>query len=49
MRRPAPGDRCRLTFGPDGNLYISNHGFGPLGTTSGQILKAVLNDDGADD
>ena len=30
-----------LTFGPDGALYISNHGFGPPG---GEILKVEVND-----
>ena len=30
-----------LTFGPDGSLYISNHGFGPPG---GEILKVEVND-----
>ena len=36
-----------LTFGPDGNLYISNYGFGfPSG--AGQILKVTL-DHGRDD
>jgi hypothetical protein len=30
-----------MTFGPDGNLYVSNLGFGsPLG--AGQILKVVV-------
>jgi hypothetical protein len=37
-----------MTFGPDGNLYISNHGFGPLGTTEGQVLKVALDQYGAD-
>ena len=31
-----------LTFGPDGNLYISDWGFGP---PIGRILKVVLPDD----
>ena len=30
-----------LTFGPDGSLYISNHGFGPPG---GEILKVEVKD-----
>jgi hypothetical protein len=30
-----------LTFGPDGALYISNHGFGPPG---GEILKVEVKD-----
>ncbi|MBV9173533.1 MAG: ScyD/ScyE family protein [Chloroflexi bacterium] len=38
-----------MTFGPDGNLYISNHGFGPQGTTGGQVLKVALDDDRGDD
>jgi sugar lactone lactonase YvrE len=33
-----------MTFGPDGNLYVSNNGFGPLGTENGQILKVALHD-----
>ena len=28
-----------MTMGPDGNLYVSNHGFGPPG---GEILKVTL-------
>ena len=32
-----------LTYGPDGTLYVSNHGFGgPAG--AGQVLKVTLND-----
>jgi hypothetical protein len=30
-----------LTIGPDGSLYISNHGFGPPG---GEILKVEVKD-----
>ena len=30
-----------LTFGPDGSLYISNHGFGPPG---GEILKVEVKE-----
>ena len=30
-----------MAFGPDGSLYISNHGFGPPG---GEILKVEVND-----
>src|SRR5690349_3230785 len=28
-----------MTFGPDGNLYVSNVGFGPLPVGLGQVLK----------
>jgi hypothetical protein len=31
-----------MTFGPDGNLYVSNWGFG-AGPGGGQILKVTLN------
>ena len=34
-----------MTFGPDGNLYISNVGFGPPPVGLGQILKVQLHDD----
>jgi hypothetical protein len=34
-----------MTFGPDGKLYISNNGFGPLGNGNGQIVKVVLTDE----
>ncbi|MEO9256080.1 MAG: ScyD/ScyE family protein [Tepidiformaceae bacterium] len=36
-----------ITIGPDGRLYISNHGFGPPGM--GEILRVDLRDDGRDD
>ena len=31
-----------MTFGPDGNLYVSNFGFGPVPNGLGQILKVTL-------
>ena len=31
------------TMGPDGNLYVSNWGFGPPAIGGGQILKVTLN------
>ncbi len=34
-----------MTFGPDGNLYISNVGFGPPPVGLGQIVKVQLHDD----
>ena len=34
-----------ITFGPDGNLYISNVGFGAPPVGLGQILKVKLHDD----
>jgi sugar lactone lactonase YvrE len=33
-----------MTFGPDGNLYVSNVGFGPPPVGMGQILKVELHD-----
>jgi len=33
-----------MTFGPDGNLYVSNVGFGPPPVGLGQILKIEIND-----
>lgn len=33
-----------MTFGPDGNLYIANIGYGPAPTGSGQILRVKLPD-----
>jgi hypothetical protein len=34
-----------MTLGPDGNLYVSNVGFGPPPVGLGQILKIRLGDD----
>ena len=31
-----------MTFGPDGNLYVSNVGFGPPPVGLGQILKIAV-------
>jgi hypothetical protein len=31
-----------MTFGPDGNLYVSNWGFGPPPIGAGQILKVIV-------
>jgi hypothetical protein len=31
-----------MTFGPDGNLYVSNLGFGPPPVGAGQILKVIV-------
>ena len=31
-----------MTLGPDGNLYVSNVGFGPLPNGLGQVLKVTL-------
>jgi hypothetical protein len=33
-----------MTFGPDGNLYVSNLGFGPPPVGAGQILKVIVPD-----
>lgn len=33
-----------MTMGPDGNLYVSNWGFGPPVAGVGEILKITLND-----
>jgi DNA-binding beta-propeller fold protein YncE len=33
-----------ITLGPDGNLYVSNYGFGYPPNGSGQILKITLHD-----
>ena len=33
-----------MTMGPDGNLYVSNFGFGPPPIGLGQILKVELVD-----
>jgi hypothetical protein len=38
-----------MTFGPDGNLYISNKGFGQPTNTSGEVRKVVFHDEEADD
>ena len=34
-----------MTFGPDGNLYVSNVGFGPPPIGLGQVLKVVVPTD----
>ena len=31
-----------MTFGPDGNLYVSNVGFGPPPIGLGQVLKITV-------
>jgi hypothetical protein len=31
-----------MTFGPDGNLYVSNLGFGPPPVGAGQVLKVKV-------
>ena len=31
-----------MTFGPDGNLYVSNLGFGPPPVGTGQVLKVIV-------
>jgi hypothetical protein len=31
-----------MTFGPDGNLYVSNWGFGPPPVGMGQVLKVIV-------
>jgi hypothetical protein len=31
-----------MTMGPDGNLYVSNVGFGPPPTGMGEVLKIEL-------
>jgi hypothetical protein len=31
-----------MTFGPDGNLYVSNVGFGPPPVGLGQVLKITV-------
>jgi sugar lactone lactonase YvrE len=37
-----------MTFGPDDNLYVSDHGFGfPPG--QGQVLKIAVNNEAGDD
>jgi len=33
-----------MTFGPDGNLYVSNLGFGPPLPGLGQVLKIEVAD-----
>ena len=33
-----------MTFGSDGNLYVSNVGFGPPPAGLGEVLKIVLED-----
>jgi hypothetical protein len=32
-----------MTFGPDGNLYVSNLGFGPPPVGLGQVLKVIVH------
>lgn len=32
-----------MTFGPDGNLYVSNLGFGPPPVGAGQVLKVIVH------
>jgi hypothetical protein len=32
-----------MTFGPDGNLYVSNIGFGPPPVGAGQVLKVIVH------
>jgi hypothetical protein len=34
-----------MTFGPDGNLYVSNWGFGPPPVGIGQVLKVTVPND----
>jgi hypothetical protein len=34
-----------MTFGPDGNLYVSNIGFGPPPVGLGQVLKVTVPKD----
>ena len=34
-----------MTFGPDGNLYVSNVGFGPPPIGLGQVLKVTVPED----
>jgi hypothetical protein len=31
-----------MTFGPDGNLYVSNVGFGPPPIGLGQVVKITI-------
>ena len=31
-----------MTFGPDGNIYVSNIGFGPPPVGLGQVVKITL-------
>ena len=33
-----------MTFGPDGNLYVSNTGFGPAAIGGGEVLKVEVKD-----
>ncbi|MGC2197221.1 MAG: ScyD/ScyE family protein [Terriglobales bacterium] len=37
-----------MTFGPDGNLYVSNVGFGPPPVGLGQVVKVTLPADSGD-
>ena len=34
-----------MTFGPDGNLYVSNWGFGPPPSGMGQVLRVIVPTD----
>ncbi len=38
-----------MTFGPDGNLYVSNNGFGPQANKSGEVVKVTLGHKENDD
>jgi hypothetical protein len=37
-----------MTFGPDGNLYVSNNGFGSPPGPAGQIVKVAVHAEGDD-
>jgi hypothetical protein len=32
-----------MTLGPDGNLYVSNNGFGPFAENQGQIVRVQID------
>ena len=34
-----------MTFGPDGNIYVSNVGFGPPPVGLGQVVKITVPED----
>jgi glucose/arabinose dehydrogenase len=38
-----------MTFGPDGDLYVSNKGFGQPTNTAGEIVRIELPEEGRDD